>query len=121
MDAGVSHVRAAYDGGTPQLRARFYSRLRSLAHLPFAEWNENYHKHLKGDSAGLEELRFIADNVQQRPLGFRSGDTEFTLLYWATEKGNKFQPLSACRTALECKKKILANRDLSDVLWLDLE
>ncbi|WP_394762570.1 hypothetical protein [Phenylobacterium sp.] len=118
---GDSPVKDTYDGGSAQLRARFQSRIRTLASLPLDQWNENYRKSLKGDCAGLDELRFLADNVQQRPLGFRSGDAEFTLLYWATEKGGRFVPLSACEKALANKSKILRNGKLKHDLWFVLE
>jgi hypothetical protein len=74
-----------------------------------------------GPCAGLAEIRFKADNVQQRPLGFHSGSQEFTILFWATEKGGKFVPLSACETALRRKAEVLGNKDRADDLWLALE
>ena len=118
---GVSDVRATYDRGRDKLKPRFLSRLRTLANLPFDDWHETYWKPLKGEGSGLEELRFKANNVEQRPLGFRSGDTEFTILFWATEKGGKFVPLSACTKALERKAEVLADRNRTDDLWLILE
>lgn len=117
----ISDVKEAYDSGSKQLQARFLSRVKALASLPVAEWNENYRKALKGPCSGLEELRFIADNVQLRPLGFRSGETEFTILFWATEKGGRFVPLSACEQALSRKAEVEADRNKSDALWLPLE
>ena len=119
--SGTGDVKATYDSGSAQKRARFLSRLKLLAGLPLEEWNENYRKTLSGACDGLEELRFKADNVQQRPLGYRSGPNEFTILFWATEKGGKFVPASACATALERKKLSLANRSLTNAIWLALE
>ena len=118
---GVSDVSATYDKGSAQKRSRFLSRLKILASLPLEEWNENYRKVLHGSCDGLEELRFEADNVQQRPLGYRSGGNEFTIVFWAIEKDNKFVPVSACKTALDRKKLILADRKLTGALWLALE
>ena len=74
-----------------------------LAKLPAEEWNENLFKHLSGDCSGLSEIRFKADKMQQRPIGFRSDTAEYTLLFCATEKGGKFVPLSACVTARKSK------------------
>src|SRR6266852_4734857 len=86
-EAGVDEIRAWHDAETSQVRARFLSRLKTLAQLPLGEWNEKLYKQLHGECAGLAEMRFLADKVQQRPLGFRSGEWEFTILFCATEKG----------------------------------
>ena len=118
---GTDQIRKWYDGSSKQLQARFLSRLRTLAQLPFAEWNENFYKELHGSCAGIGEIRFQADKVQQRPLGFRSAEWEFTLLFCATEKGGKFVPLSACEKALARKQEVLRNRGQTNVLWLALE
>lgn len=40
------------------------------------------------------EIRFQADKVQQRPIGyFGPKSNEFTILLWATEKGNRLLPV----------------------------
>jgi hypothetical protein len=117
----VSEIKTTYDKGSAEKRSRFLSRLKILASLPIEEWNENYRKVLRGPCAGLEEIRLKADKVQQRLLGFRSGENEFTILSWVIEKGNKFVPASACTTALERKALVLADRKRSDAIWLALE
>jgi hypothetical protein len=114
-------LREKVDGASAQLRARLTSRLRILATLPFGEWNENLYKPLHGECAGLAELRFKADNVQQRPLGFRSGNQEFTILFWAIEKGWKFAPANACQRALERKTEALADRSVTNAIWFALD
>ena len=39
------------------------------------------------------EIRFMADHVQQRPIGyFGPSAGVFTILLWATEKGGKLRP-----------------------------
>jgi hypothetical protein len=110
-----------HDAGSAQLRAKFRSRLMILAQLPRQEWHETYVKQLNGEGEGLSEIRFEANNVMQRPLGFVSARNEFTILFWAIEKGNKFVPRSACVTALDWKSKVSANRSLSDAIWFALE
>ena len=117
---GKDDVRDAYDRGSKQLHARFLSRVKALAQLPVGEWGE-LAKQLHGSCSGLVEIRFKADNVQQRPLGYRSGETEFTILFWATERGNRFVPASACEKALERKKKIIDREASTNALWLVLE
>jgi hypothetical protein len=117
---GVSDVRATYERGR-EAKGRFLSRLRILAQLPQGEWHDKLYKGLSGPCGGLAEIRFEADKVQQRLLGFHSGNHEFTILFWATEKGRKFVPLSACKIALKRKAEVLGNKDRADDLWLALE
>ena len=118
---GTDEVRAWYDGGSKQLRARFLSRMRTLAQLARNEWHENLYKTRHGECSGLGEIRFIADKVQQRPLGFHSGDAEFTILFCAKEKGGKFVPLRACEKAIARRDEVLKNRSRTNALWLVLE
>jgi hypothetical protein len=119
--SGTGDVKEAYDGGSKKLRAQFLSKLKILAQLPRAEWHDVYFKNLSGPCDGLSELRFKADGVQQRPLGFHLTSTEFIILFWATEKGNKFVPLSACEKALTRKQEILTGTSKAHALWLALE
>ena len=118
---GTDEIRAWYDVGSKQLQARFFGRLKTLAQLPRAEWNEKMYKDLRGPCSGLGEIKFFADKIQHRPLGFRSGNTEFTILFCAKEKGGKFVPLSACEKALARKSEVLKDGSQTDALWLSLE
>lgn len=118
---GRSDVRSEYERGSKELQGRFLSRLRILSQLPLEEWHEVYHKSLSGPCAGLAEIRFKADRVQQRPLGFHSADYEFTILFWAREKNGRWVPLSACEKALRRKTEIFHYRSRADALWLALE
>lgn len=118
---GSSDVRRAWERASAQVRAKFKSRLIDLAHLPLSEWHETYFKRLSGPDSGLAEIRFKADRVQQRPLGFHSGPNEFTLLFWATEKGGEFRPRSACNIALRRKAEVISGGRQTDVLWIALE
>ncbi len=118
---GTDEIRAWYDGGSKQLRAKFISRMRTLAQLPRNEWHENLYKTLHGECDGLAEIRFFADKVQQRPLGFHSGDAEFTILFCAKEKGGKFVPLTACERALARKSELQELKGKTNALWLELE
>lgn len=114
-------MRETYERGSKELRVRFRSRLKILASLPRDEWNENYHKYLSGPASGLCELRFIAEKVQQRPLGFHLSQNEFVILYWAIEKNDRIIPASAYETALVRKESIKGNRYHAHELWLPLE
>ncbi len=92
-----------------------------LTQLPRAEWNENLYRDLHGPCSGLGEIKFFADKVQQRPLGFHSGGAEFTILFCAKEKGGKFVPLSACEKAIARRDEVLKYRSRTNALWLALE
>lgn len=116
-----SDIRDVYEQGTAQLRARTLSRLRILAGLPRVQWHEGYFKKLSGPCDGLWEIRFEANNVQQRPLGFHIRESEFVILFWAREKGGKFVPKKACEIALKRKTELLSNGNLKHALWLALE
>jgi hypothetical protein len=120
---GTDEIHDWFRQQSKQVRARFQSRLSMLAKLPFAEWNDTLHKALHGDCKGLNEIRFKGDRVQQRPLGFRSGEFEFTILFCAKEKSNKFVPANACEKALERKREVTEDKDGSrtNALWLALE
>jgi hypothetical protein len=78
-------------------------------------------KDLRGDAAGLREIRFKADGVQQRPIGFRSGELEFTLLLWAQHWGAKWRPSQAFEIAQKRKDEVQASRNRTDELWIALE
>lgn len=116
-----SDIRDAYENGTPRLKARTISRLKILAGLPRSKWHEGYFKKLSGTCEGLWEIRFEADNVQQRPLGFHFSESEFVILLWAREKGGKFVPKAACEIALKRKAELLSNGAFRHALWLALE
>ena len=118
---GTDETRRWYDEQSKQVRAKFLQRLTTLAQLPFEEWREPLYKNLHGGCAGLGEIRFNANNVQQRPLGFRSGEREFTILFCAIEKSNRFTPRNACEIALNRKYETLNQKDRTNALWLALE
>ena len=118
---GTDQVRKWYDSETKKVQAKFFSRLRMLAQVPLSEWNDNLYKNLHGDGSGLGEIRFKAENVQQRPIVFRSGETEFTILFCATEKSNRFVPRNTCDIAQTRKAEVVEDRGRCYELWLALE
>jgi hypothetical protein len=63
----------------------------------------------KTGCVGLIEIRFEVGNVQYRPLGYYSGEMEFTILFFAEERDGKFDPPNACETAKE--RKVLIEND----------
>jgi hypothetical protein len=103
---GVDEIQAWYDSSGPQIQAKFLTRLRFLAQTPRSGWKREPFDVLHGDCAGLGEIRFFANNVQHRVLGFFSPGNVFTMLLCATEKNNKFEPKNACKIALARKKEV---------------
>jgi len=109
-DDGVDQIRVWYDSASEEVRAKFSSRLRALRQLPLMEWREPLFRWLRGEAHGLGEIRFKADRVQQRPLGFHGPESDvFTLVFPAKEKGDRFVPKNA--TALALERKAIIERD----------
>lgn len=78
------------------------------------------HKQMKKQD-GLCELRFKADGVQQRPLGFHMPSNTFVILFWATERNNKFIPPGALQTAKARRLEVEMDGDRANALRLALE
>lgn len=92
------------------VRTAFKARVRYLDGQPPSNWRRPFVSTLEGGKKergkgckGLVEIRFEVNNVQYRPLGFYSGEREFTIVFIAEERGGKFDPPTACETA---KKRI---------------
>src|SRR3954468_24345867 len=98
---GLDEIRAAYDARR-HAQAKFRARLATLAQLRWEEWREPLFKRLQRDCEGLWEVRFKArNNVQQRPLGFRSGSDEFTPVILGRGKERSMGPAECLRTGPE--------------------
>lgn len=79
-------------------RAEFHYRLRVLRVREAQEWERPYVAPLRGKYQGLVEIRFRADSVQYRPIGFFGPSRKvFTILIIATKADFK----SACDRALQ--------------------
>ena len=99
-------------------RATFDQRLRFLAYSPLQDWKPPYSRKLKGKCDGLVEIRFKADNVQQRPLGFFGvSRMTFTLLFWATEKNDKFVSKDACIIANRRRVQVEKDESTFSRVW----
>jgi hypothetical protein len=112
----VSHrrndeIRAWYDGQSARVRAKFLSRLKFLAQTPRSGWKREPFDLLRNECEGLGEIRFNADGVQHRPLGFFSPGMVFTIVICAQEKNGRFEPRNACAIGLSRKAEI--ERDAS--------
>ena len=117
-DDGSEEIKAVYDGGSKELKAKFLSRVTHLRSLGIQNWREPHFKPLHGECSGLFEIRFKADRVQQRPIGYFLEDNKFVILFWAIEKGGKFVPKSACKTANARKKLVQSHGEKAKLLWV---
>ncbi len=90
-----------------KLRAKFDTRLRYLQQQPRSMWTRPHFDTLKEECAGLGEIRFEWSNVQYRPIGFFSGEMEFTFVMVSVERGNKFDPRSTCKISQKRKQEVL--------------
>jgi hypothetical protein len=76
-------------------------RLKFLKAQPPAVWQRPYVGTLTDNCDGLFELRFEVFNVQHRAIGYYSGEKEFTILAFCTERDGDFDPSNICDTANE--------------------
>jgi hypothetical protein len=119
---GNDDLLEQYNAKSKQAQAKLRSRLSSILCLPIEDWYRcELAKPLRRDGAGLVEIRFLADRIQQRPLGFVSGSDEFTLLFWAEEKGWKWVPRNACDIAQKRKAEVERDRSYAYEIWMALE
>ena len=66
------------------------------------------------------EIRFKADNVQQRPIGyFCEKGINFIILIWAIEKGNKLKPEKWCEIANRRRKEIISGQATTKELKIE--
>jgi hypothetical protein len=102
---GVDVIREWYEGETEQWQVKFVRLLQSLQSSPRPDWKYPRFRWL-GD--GIGEIRFKANRVQQRPLGFQGprGADVFTIVFAATERGDRFVPRDAIARAIARKAEV---------------
>lgn len=103
---GVDVIDIWYEAASPRVQAKFDSRRKFLNETPRSKWARPHFSGLNGACSGLSEIRFDADKVQHRPIGFQHGE-KFVIVLVAIEKGGKFHPKDACNTAQDRKKEVL--------------
>lgn len=108
-----SAVHTWYEGQTPAVQAGFDTALKYLRDQPI--WGRPYTGILED---GLIEIRFKVKNVQHRPLGFYGPlRREFTIVFFATERDDEFEPRNACSIALGRKTQAEGNREGRSREW----
>ena len=96
-----------YNALPVKAQAKFRTLLEHLRDMPLP-WPLVLSKPLE---QGISELRFQANKILHRPLGFFGPDTgEFTLVMPAREQGDEFIPRNALQTAIERKNIVLNDK-----------
>ena len=104
---GRKDVQSAINDLDQAIKISFKTRVRYLANTKKIDWHEPDAKKLKGVQ-DIYEIRFKANQVQFRPLGFFGpGEQEFTILIWASKKGDVWSPAEAISTAETRRGNIL--------------
>jgi hypothetical protein len=110
---GIDVIQDWFDHATKQARAKFRNKLRNLARLDRKEWRRPLFDALGDDCRGLSEIRFDANNVPWRPLGYfqlnGGGNDEFILVIVASKDEHGWIPRNACALGLRRKTEILAD------------
>src|SRR5260370_42171799 len=107
---GVDVIQDWFDHATKQAKAKFRNKLRNLARLERNEWRRPLFDTLGEECRGLSEIRFDANSVPWRPLGFFQVHDEndvFTLVIVAAKDEHGWIPRNACALGLGRKTEIL--------------
>ncbi len=113
---GNSPFKEWYDQQDADVRAHLDKRVEYLVQQPRNLWSMPHIKQLHVPCDGLHEIRFKANRVQFRPLGFFGpGPLEFTFLVGAIEKGGRLEPRTACSTAKQYMTAIMQHGGRTDV------
>jgi hypothetical protein len=118
-ERGIDEIRKWYGDQTARCRAKFLSRIRFLAQTPRSGWKREPFDLLHGHDLG--EVRFNADGVEHRPLGFFSPGMTFTIVLCAGEKNGRFVPRRAPEIAESRRREIDVDVSRSCPFWLPLE
>lgn len=111
-ERGISVIQKWLDGLPKTAQADIDERIRFLSVTGF--WYRPYAAKLKGYDE-IWEIRIRSGKVQYRPLGcFGPGEKVFSLLFGAIEKGSRFEPKDAPKTAEIRKLLIYENEGYLD-------
>lgn len=117
-----NEIQQTYNSGTSSLKAGLEVSLSFLKVRSRNEWMRPKASRMNKckEFPDFFEIRFKADNTQQRPIGFfYPNDDNFIILLWAIEKGNKLNPEDWCKKANDRRKKIIDGTSKFKCLKLD--
>lgn len=117
---GRKDVQDTIDDLDVEVIVEFSICLRYLANTPRPDWGDKLKK-LKGVE-GIYEIRFKANNAQQRALGFFGPEEDqFTITIWAIHKQDIYKPSDAIKSAGKRRDQIVARQATCDALKIDGE
>ncbi|WP_340121299.1 hypothetical protein [Methylobacter svalbardensis] len=120
--SGKNEVQETYDSGTEELKAELEVALAYLKVRNRQDWRRPHaHKMSKcKEFRNFFETRFFANRLQQRPIGyFGPEENDFTILIWATEKGNKLNPENWCGKSNRRREEIINGNAKAKCLKLE--
>ena len=115
LDDGADVVTIWYENyqHLPVVRARLDTRMMHLRYQNREGWVRPNYDTLRD---GVGEIRFKANQVNHRPLGFFGPDRgDFTFLFFAI-KTDVFDPANAIDIAVERRQQVIAKPELSMVV-----
>jgi hypothetical protein len=118
---GDDEIDLWYQRLSKRAQAKFRTRLRFLAQQPRSGWKREPFDLLGNDCQGLGEIRFQADNVQHRAIGYFSRGFVFTIVFCAEEKNGRFVPRTTCQIAQKRRKEIEKNAERVRLCGFPLE
>ena len=96
-----------YRAQAEDVQLAFVTRMKFLRGLPSDGWDRPYVGQLRRkECKGLFEIVISMPTVEHRPIGYFSAPQEFTIVAFATERDNKFDPKSICATAKKLIERI---------------
>ncbi len=110
-ERGIDVIDEWYKTQPEPLQAKFDTRVRYLQQHPRSDWVRPRFDTLGKKCAGLGEIRFEWKKVQYPPIGFASGEMEFTLVFVAQEHSKRFVPPTTCQISQKRKTEVLADRN----------
>jgi hypothetical protein len=100
-----------FENQTEAVQNRFLVEMKFLIGLPGGSWVRPYVGLLHDKCEGLVEIVLTVKEEQYRPIGYFSGEKEFTFLFFAMEKDDEFDPLNTCELAQAAKQITMAHKE----------
>ncbi len=107
---GRREVQEKIDALDEVIRIAFEVRVRYLANTEKSDWKKPHARKLSGVK-DVYEIRFKADGIEHRPLGyFGPGACDFTILIWSHKKQDVYTPSDAIKSAEKRRKLAVSGK-----------